>query len=284
MTTPDHLPVPAWRPLASDRATTLVDARLQIHHAAQFIAALGISYLPVQPDDSHTNLGWIDALGALASHPVQGSVAVRLAVRPHPFALLFVGEDNAARATLLLNGRVIDGVVRWIRANLEQRGLNAGAYTLEKHYTIPPHPVADGAGFNAAASGPFEEIGKWFGNAALVLESVVAKDPNASVVRCWPHHFDIATLIEVAPLKTIGVGLEPGDTYYAEPYFYVNMTPAPAADTARPPLAGRGEWHADEWIGAVLRGSRLTSDDQRAQVGEFIDSALAACRSLLLSS
>jgi hypothetical protein len=91
-------------------------------------------------------------------------------------------------------------------------------------------------------------------------------EPNASEVRCWPHHFDIATLIEVARGKTIGVGMEPGDVYYDEPYFYVNLHPRPAA----PPtalLGGHGTWHTHEWIGAVLPVSRLKAnldDDVRA--------------------
>ena len=51
------------------------------------------------------------------------------------------------------------------------------------------------------------------------LEGLVAVTPHASEVRCWPHHFDIATLIEVVgatgaePAHTIGAGMGPGDQY-----------------------------------------------------------------------
>src|SRR4051812_30076366 len=42
-----------------ETATRLSDARRQLHHAAQFATAAGISYLPARPDDSHTNLEWL---------------------------------------------------------------------------------------------------------------------------------------------------------------------------------------------------------------------------------
>jgi hypothetical protein len=49
-----------------------------------------------------------------------------------------------------------------------------------------------------------------------------------------------------------------------------------------PPLAGVGHWHTEGWVGAVLPASDyVVAADQRAQVGAFIDSAVAACRSLL---
>jgi hypothetical protein len=79
-------------------------------------------------------------------------------------------------------------------------------------------------------------------------------------------------LVEVAPRKTIGVGMEPGDVYYAEPYFYVNMSPSPtSAPTSE--LAGGGSWHTREWIGAVLPGSRVGRQDQQEQIATFLEAA-----------
>ena len=52
---------------------------------------------------------------------------------------------------------------------------------------------------------------------------------NATPVRCWPHHFDIATLLNIGQenLQSIGIGLSPGDSNNREPYFYVTMWPYP---------------------------------------------------------
>src|SRR5207247_497257 len=127
---------------------------------------------------------------------------------------------------------------------------------------------------NTSDAAAFEELAGWYGNAAVVLETLRAATPTASEVRCWPHHFDLATLITVAPGQSVGVGMEPGDQYYAEPYFYVNMHPAPDA-RALPPLHGHGTWHTHEWIGAVLPASRLAASGQRSQIERFTGSAVA---------
>jgi len=274
-----------WRPVRPELSRELTDARLQLHHAAQLVAAMGISYLPKQSDDSHTNLEWLDDAAALASHTINDPTPIRLAVRPHPFALLFLREGEP-RATLELNGCTIERAIAWVRQQLAAAGVDAARYTNAKHYAIPPHAVAASASFSAAASDAFEQLSFWYSNAALILGDIAARTPNSSPVRCWPHHFDIATLIEVAspqgnaPAKTTGVGMEPGDTYYDEPYFYVNMYPQPSAVPTME-LDGRGSWHAREWLGAVLPASQVGSGDQHAQIDAFLRSAMQACRAML---
>src|SRR5438270_12053367 len=82
-----------WRPIEARRAQQLVDARLQLHHAAQLVAGLGISYLPKRDDDSHTNLEWLPAFSALASNPV-GVDEFRLAIRPRNLNLIALVGDS----------------------------------------------------------------------------------------------------------------------------------------------------------------------------------------------
>ena len=277
-----------WQTVDPKCARGLIDARLQLHHAAQLATAIGISYLPKRADDSHTNLEWLPSLRALASRVVPLSSAFRVAVRPSPFALLLLDERNEAAASFSLHGRTIANAAQWLRDLLPTVGADPAALTLKRHYTIPSHPVAGGAAFDEISESAFEELARWYGNAALVLTRLASVTPKASEVRCWPHHFDIATLIEVEPARgtesarTVGVGLEPGDNYYAEPYVYVNMYPAPPASRATALLAGGGCWHTNEWLGAVLPSSRLRAADQRAQLESFIGSAVAACTELLM--
>ena len=79
----------------------------------------------------------------------------------------------------------------------------------------------------------------------------------------------------------MGVGQSPGDDSYAEPYWYAGPYPFPPVNDL-PQLAGGGHWHTEGWVGAVLPASDyIDAPDQRAQVGAFIDSAVAACRKLL---
>lgn len=272
-----------WQSTNPAQARSLADARQQLHHAAQFCTALGISYLKKEADDSHTNLGWDAALGALVSRAARAtSVAVAVGVRLRDLSILVL-RDGVAVASVSLHGNTIAGATDIIRLALSRQGLDAKRYTLARHYEIPQHPVAAGAAFNASDKGAFEELSRWYGNASIALERVAATVPGASAVRLWPHHFDIATLVTVRDGASTGAGLVGGDGYYGEPYFYVNASPAPRADQLTDPLAGGGSWHTHEWIGAVLPGSRVIGDAvaQQAQVRACLDASLAACRKLV---
>jgi hypothetical protein len=267
-----------------DLGASLIDARLQFHHAAQFATALGISYLTPQADDSHTNLGWDARLGALRSRAASGLRGpVSIAVQPADLTL-HVMRDGSTAATLPLHGRTISAATDDIRAALADYGLDGARYTLQRHFEIPRHAVDDGAPFDTSRGQAFAEVAAWYELASATLEAIAAATPGASEVRTWPHHFDIATLVAVAPGRTTGAGMSPGDQSYGEPYFYVNAYPAPTVDRLTIILEGGGHWHTSGWTGAVLPGSRLTSDvaGQPDQVRAFLDSALAACRSLVL--
>jgi hypothetical protein len=268
----------AWQEVEAWRASALSDARRQVHHAAQLVAAVGISYLPKAADDSHTNMQWI--AGALASNLV-GDRPVRVAVRPHPFALLVVAGDTEL-ASFALHGRSVADAARWIQTQLERVGLDPDRYTLARHYTIPAHAVARGVPFDATDGAAFEQLQRWYDDADALLDAI-ALERGGSPVRCWPHHFDIATLLAPAPGKSIGLGLEPGDDSYDEPYWYVNLYPQPgdAAALTAAPLDGAGSWHTDGWLGAVLPGSRMSAHHQQEQARAFLTSAIAACERAL---
>jgi hypothetical protein len=263
-------------------ARALGDARRQLHHAAQLGAALGISYLERRADDSHTNLEWLPRHRALASNVVATNGAeLRVTIRVPDLSLSLLDDADSVRDSMLLQAQSLDRAVVWLRARLLKAGLDPERFTLKRHYEIPPHEVARGEPFNVKPA-DLEQLALWFGNAASVLESLRQRTPDASAVRCWPHHFDIATLITVAPERTVGVGLEPGDVYYDEPYWYVNASPPPRLEALQASLKGSGHWHTHEWIGAVLQGSQLEGDaTQGAQVAEFLDSAVRACRALV---
>jgi hypothetical protein len=256
---------------------------LQLHYAAQFAAAAGISFLEYRPEDSHTNLEWVPALGGLFSRVIPTGRPFRIGARPTKLALQIVTEDNQPIAEYKLHGRTIIDATQWIRSQIKTLGADPARYTMRRDYEIPDHPIAMGESFDASTPRLFEELSRWFANAALLLGSVARKTRGASEVRCWPHHFDIATLIKTAPDRSIEIGMEPGDRYYDEPYFYLNMNPQPAASRVQSrPLWGNGIWHTGAWVGAVLPGSRLgAASSQERQVREFLDSATAACRGLM---
>ena len=272
-----------WRPIDAGRAQSLSDARLQLHYAAQFAAAIGISYLEREADDGHTNLGWDATLGALMSRAARGTAGeVAVGVRASDLTLVVTREGNVMDE-LALDGLTIEAAFEQVRSAIGPRGLDGTRYTLARHYELPPHSLATGAQFGVDEAADFGEIGGWFGNAAIALGRIAHDTPGTSEVRVWPHHFDIGTLVSYGGGASTGAGLSPGDGYYDEPYFYVNAYPSPQVDRLTAQLAGGGQWHTHEWIGAVLPGSRVRGDAmaQEGQVRAFLDSALESCRALV---
>ena len=107
-----------------------------------------------------------------------------------------------------------------------------------------------------------------YGEAAAMLEWVRAKHAGATPVRCWPHHFDIALLINVTPDHGLGIGFLGGDANIPEPYWYVYAHPSP--ENTLPPLSA-GRWYAGAWMGAVLEGRNEVATAER-----FLDEAISA--------
>lgn len=273
----------SWLPLAGINPTSLVDARLQLHHALQVIVSVGISYLPPRRDDSHTNLEWLPDFKALGTNWLERPQRVRFGLRLAELSLIAL-NDSAVTSELALHGRTVAEAVEWLRGALVAAGHDGARLTTKKHYEIPPHAVASGAAFKRDEPEKFAELARSYADAHALTSYIVATRQGASPPRCWPHHFDLATLITLPEFpgrgtRTVGVGLSPGDDSYAEPYFYVGPYPHPKPDLLKP-LGSLGTWHTRGWLGAVLRASELARFDaagiQRDAVMAFANAAVDA--------
>jgi hypothetical protein len=275
-----------WRDLGGVSPATLVDARLQAHHAAQIIVSAAISYLPRRDDDSHTNLEWLPAQGVLGTNVIEPKRGWRLGLRIDGLELVAL-EAGRERSTFPLHGKRLPDALVWLTNALTAAELDAARLTTEKHYEIPHHAVADGAAYDWHGGQPFRELAKVYHDASIITADLQERTPGASDPRCWPHHFDLATLITLqkasdGSARTIGVGLSPGDDSYAEPYFYVTPYPYPAAELLAP--LDVGHWHTAGWLGGVLTTSDLigaapTSQHDRAK--RFVNAAVVECRKAL---
>jgi hypothetical protein len=228
--------------------------------------------LPAQADDSHTNLGWDSELGVLVGRNV-GAQHLRAALVFDGLELVVL-DGERERASLRLAGRTMSQALAWL--GREAAG-DETALTLPV-YEMPAHPVGEGAPFSDAGAAARTELAAWFAEAFASVRKVVAADRSASPVRCWPHHFDVASLItldagaDAEEARSIGVGLSPGDG------------PWPYPETEElPPLAAGAHWHRDGWTGAVLTAERVISmpaDEQEHTIRQALDRAVAACREL----
>ncbi len=272
-----------WKTLGTVAPIDLVDARLQLHHAAQIVASAGITFLEPQPDDSHPNLGWMDGLGALLGRSLPGK-DVQVGLRVAEPSLLIVDKDGRVREEFGLRGKTLEGGYAWLET---MTGPAAGLK--RARYEIPDHAIAGGAPFSAAPGAAFAELAHWFENCYAVLMDLAKNTPRVSELRCWPHHFDLGMLVIVETeadgslAKSIGIGFSPGDESYAEPYMYVSPWPYPEAG-ALPELGGGGHWHSEGHTSAILLGSDLVDgpvDRQRDRLSAFLDAAVGASRRAL---
>jgi hypothetical protein len=275
-----------WSTLGARAPATLVKARTLAHHAAQWPTRAARANLEAAPDDSHSSLTWDGERGALISQalPADGAnvrVGLRIGLNMAGPALIILRGDIALD-TYELAGRRDSMVGVWLDSALRALGLKPASGVTLPH-TIPSHPVARGSAYNfAGESDAFLELAQWLNVATDLLEAVrlacVDAQPDAHAPRCWPHHFDIATLltldaVDSATARSIGIGVSLGDHYYAQPYVYVSPSPPPDA-TQLPALLRPGHWHTQGFVGAVATADNILAlAERRADTLALVRSA-----------
>ena len=269
-----------WHALGSVEPPALVSSRETLHHAATLLALAGASYLDPREDDSHTSMSWLETAGALATEQLPAAAPFRFALRVRELSLVVI-DDGSHResAAFSLDGQTRTDALAWMRREAGRRGLDGERLRSRLHFAIAPHPTDEGRPFERAADGTLDELASWYADANFILQGTRKRYDSAGPVRCWPHHFDIATLVRLPPggtLQTIGIGLSPGDASYAEPYYYVSPYPRPEIG---PRALSVGRWHTEGWSGGVLVGSMIvkqtTADGQAVLVNRFIEEAIA---------
>lgn len=269
--------------LGKTSATQLVDARLELHWATQLLQAASAALIERVPDDSHTGMSWVNSFGGLKSGELLGDTAMGLRFADLALLMLRSGQVTAEFSLL---GKTLDAGVAWVKEQLVAAGADPQLELARPTYDLPSHGVATGKPFDANTT-ELGELSEWFTSAALTLGELAAKTTGASALRCWPHHFDLATLVTLAPGATpertgsVGIGFSPGDASYAQPYYYVSPWPYPEPRPT-PPLLGGGKWHTEGFYAAVLLGETLTqfpsAAEQAIHLEQFLESAVKACR------
>jgi len=264
-----------WTTLGAADPSQLSEARLQLHYATQLVAAVGDALAPKQDDDGQSSLRWDPLQRLFLGTTIESGRPLRVAINPETLKLLIVETAGVAKV-FALDGHTLDEALEWLRNVLGSESIALRKYD----EPLPDHPLAHGGRFNATheKGGKVHraELVHYYGNTHWLLEKLIGRG-KSSQVRLWPHHFDLAATITLqGEGKSLGIGVSPGDKYYNQPYWYA--TPSPAPDPAAlPDLAGDGQWHTNEWTGAVLTAADLLSEGrlQLNQVREFFGSVAA---------
>jgi hypothetical protein len=260
----------------------LREARLQAHYAAQWLGRVGSAFIPPQPDYSHTSMNWNDALMGFATNAMKNET--RLGLRINDLVFVFLDKEGARTSSFPLNGRSDKDVQRWLDEQLGARGMDARLLDKTAPYEIPAHAIVKGAPYVVIeTTGLLHELAGWFADAETALDGIrkqmTERSLSASPVRCWPHHFDLATLISLDEGagehgRSVNAGLSPGDEYYDEPYYYVSPYPHPDA-AALPPLPSLGHWHTRDFTAAIAPASQIVkAKDRKAETDDFLQVAV----------
>jgi hypothetical protein len=271
----------------------LIEARLQLHYAIQLIAAAGDALIPPAPDFSHSSLSWevINDTPMFVGAVIPADQPFQVALEPSMMTLSLLDAQRGPVAALSLPGKTLQEGFGWLRQEIALRGAAADTVVFLDYPDDFPkqHPIAAGATFATGMDTSLQELAYYYADTHYLLQQIRREIPAASPIHIWPHHFDMACLIELPGQKngeaiSIGVGLSPGDGSYSEPYWYISPWPYPDPSQL-PALAVGGFWHTQHWVGAILTGTQASAfgSEQAEQTLAFIRSAIQACQKVLLS-
>lgn len=270
----------------------LTDSVLQLHWAAQFLAAAGQTFAEPAADDSHRAMTWDPRVRAFVSTPFSGPYPFRLALRIEDQAILLIDREGEALGTLLLAGRTRDEVYEWLSLGMATYMGSAPPLIERPEYEMPEHAVQGGGRFLPLPEAHLATLASLYGGASAILHDFVDDRSDASVIRCWPHHFDIATLVTIdegtdeEDARTVGIGLAPSGGGYDEWYWYVTPRPYPE-EAVLPDLTEGGVWHTGDWTGAVMSAAEvvaLDTTERTRAVMAFIGAAFPAAKEALRKS
>jgi len=116
-----------------------------LHHAAQFVAMFGNSYLPKATDDSQSNLVWEPE-----SKTIQGRAtafpAVTMKLDVMTFQLMVISEKEESWIPLQNKSKI--DILESVKAKLHETGLDPKQYQFISHFTLPDHELDRGAKFS----------------------------------------------------------------------------------------------------------------------------------------
>ncbi len=221
----------------------------QLHLAAQYLAAAGISFLEKKDDDSHTNLGFSTENAILSTRKL-GDKEIRLCLNYNLFTLEWKGTDISN--LLKLDGTSHAEIVQWIQQMAHQYGL--GTYSYDLHYDLP-YKIHEDYTFTLQDKHQLETLKKHRILANTVIQRFLNDNHLSSEIRIWPHHFDTGafTPLEDESGLAIGLGMAIPDTMIDDYYFYISAYQGhDGIDTSNFAALTEGEWKNEGFKGAVL--------------------------------
>ncbi len=264
----------------------LTEAWREAHYAAQAAAEVGKSWGEAHADDSHSSFAWFrDADGrGLEGVPAAGKRTYRARLKFEGLELSLGDGHGRTIGDFSLPGHTMAEAMEWIDRIATQE-LGERAQAAKPAPDLPSHALASGGAFRDDPDG-FNDLADLYDATAQLIEKLRAQEGRFGEGRCWPHHFDLATLAEFdGGAKTIGVGLTPPDSVEGAGYWYVSPWAKEGVEGSPSyPALADGRWvdRGDGLKMAVLPVTELSGESERSQrLAGFVAAGVNACMGVL---
>ena len=257
----------------------LKEARIQLHYALQVPASASVFIQPVE-DYSHTSFQFSPGNRWLVGNILQNSNGA-VAIKPSNLEVMILEKNDVMARFSLKNNKLSDGF-SWLQKTLTEYGIDGKSLELPTYPDFPESGLKNDECFKGNCSEELNLLEELYARAESILTPLAESNPNASTLRVWPHHFDMASLISFSGEhhlegSSIGMGFSPGDTSYHEPYFYVTSWPYPGKEKLSS-LSPEASWHTEGWVGAILLVSNMKN---KAKADSFFEQACIAAEKTL---
>ncbi|MEO9503376.1 hypothetical protein [Nonlabens ulvanivorans] len=239
----------------------------QLHMAAQYLAAAGISFLDKKDDDSHTNAGFNTDNGCLETHPLSNNGDL-LSLNFRDFSLEWTSNDG--KISFNLDGATHEDVLKWLKETSKNQ-LNK-EYHYDLHYDMP-YKMEGAAVFRKDDESELAELTHLRILAEHSLEHIVEHYKLDTSIRVWPHHFDTGIYTGLNDSEiTIGLGLAIPDTLSNDHYLYISgYKDGKLIETSSFNKLSKGEWKNDGFKGAILPVGDLKEEEWNIFFKEAIE-------------
>jgi len=239
----------------------------QIHLAAQYLAAAGISFLEKKPDDSHTNLGFIADRGEVETHALSANND-KLILNYNTFSLEW--KSNTEKIAFELDGASHDEVLQWL-SKTSKTHLNK-TYSYDLHYDLP-YAIKNDSKFSLSDASKLKDLMHLRILAQFIIEKIDHHFKLNTSIRIWPHHYDTG-LYDALPDTdiSVGLGLAIPDSVCSEHYLYITgYKNGKAMDTSTFDKLSNGEWKSGGFTGAILNTNGIVASEGVDFFKEVID-------------
>ena len=265
-----------WKQQRPVNIKHLVDARLQAHFALEWVSRFGRFLVPPRGDYGHVASRWDSGLEMLVTYPAaqyDAMVMVGLKLDPLEVALI---EGGGTPRKITLEGHTHQEIGEWLTSVVKNSRIKGEKLLGEIPYKLHHERLSKGGTYLYNGYAPYFKILKnWIAEASATLNDIRTMwrhyNPTPTPVHCWPHHFDLATLLELGDERSVGLGFSPGDDTYASPYFYINPWPKPESYDKLPEAPARSHWHTEDFFSLLLPSEQLLdSDDPSTTLDSFL--------------